>query len=131
MNTSAIIILLVGDNPDLNVRQVVARASQLFEGEFALKVQSASVNNRDVDKYAKRTAFYASLTERQRQIVRCVVCGLSNKEIAVELSIVPGVVAEYLSVIYVRLDYFTCTDRAPHSNRARLIRYFGDFFEQL
>ena len=55
---------------------------------------------------------------------------MTNREIAQDLSVVPGVVAEYLGDIYARLDSADHSSGLPHSNRARLISFFGDYFEE-
>lgn len=127
MNDSRTLVIIVLDKSNLDLQGVAARVLQAFDAEMQVTVHTAIVSNNH--KNVARSQFYAALTARQRQVVQRVVCGLSNKEVAYELSVVSGVVAEYLSEIYTRLDDAEHGKGAQHSNRARLISFFGDFFE--
>lgn len=130
MNNSKMCVIILFEQNDLDLQSVTARVLQAFEVDMEVAVERATIRGADRhSKHAMRSQFYAALTERQRQIVRQVICGQSNKEIAFDLSIVPGVVAEYLSEIYARLDNAIPANGLQHSNRARLISFFGDYFE--
>lgn len=78
-----------------------------------------------------REAFFNSLPPQKQNVVCGVVCGFSNKQIAQSLDIVQGVVAEYLTEVYQRLEIF----ENRHGNfpktvsRYYLIQFFGDYFK--
>ncbi len=78
----------------------------------------------------QRMTFYESLTPRQSQIVRYVIEGLNNEQIAAALSIVSGAVANHLTVIYDKLERTGLCAENRQLKRVELVRFFGDFFEQ-
>lgn len=73
------------------------------------------------------TRFYANLTNRQQQVLQLVCDGLTNKEIAQQLSIEACVVAGHLTNIYSELG--TLEPFADvHPNRYTVILNFLPFF---
>ncbi len=79
--------------------------------------------------HKQRLAFYLSLSHRRRQIVRHVAQHLDNIEIAARLYIVPGAVANHLTVIYLKLQETGYCPDCGHYKRAALVGFFGDFFQ--
>ena len=118
MTDSKTLVIIVLDKGDLDLSNLTERVRCAFEAATGSD-----------DRHATRAKFYEVLNERQRQIVRYVVCGLTNKEIAFQMSLAAGSVAEYLSDIYARLDVSDPGSGVQHSNRTRLSSFFGDFFE--
>jgi DNA-binding NarL/FixJ family response regulator len=53
---------------------------------------------------AQVAQFYLGLTRRQREVARLVSQGLTNKQIAEALCIIPSVVAGHLSAIYAEME---------------------------
>jgi DNA-binding CsgD family transcriptional regulator len=73
--------------------------------------------------------FYVNLTSRQREVVRLVSAGLTNREIADRLCIAPSVVAGHLTNIYGILANHYMHGSNLTSKRYTLIRLFNGFFE--
>jgi hypothetical protein len=78
----------------------------------------------------QRLAFYLQLPRRQREIVCGVLRGLTNQQIAAEMIVVPGVVANRLTEIYARLEQVQGAVPSGRAARFDLVRFFGDFFER-
>jgi DNA-binding NarL/FixJ family response regulator len=53
---------------------------------------------------ATETAAMSVLTPRERQVLRLVAAGLSNREVAAALYLAPGTVRKHLENIYAKLD---------------------------
>jgi len=73
--------------------------------------------------------FYTKLTQRQREVLQLVSEGLSNRQIAQQLSIESCVVASHLTNIYEELGTL---DEFAHlrPNRYLAIRAFAGFFDR-
>lgn len=72
--------------------------------------------------------FLDTITPRQREVLRLVSDGMTNKEVAESLCIAPSVVAEHLTNIYAELDiHLASTDRP---NRRTVLRLYGTFFDR-
>ena len=74
--------------------------------------------------------FYINLTERQRDVMKLTVAGLTNREIGQELCIESPSVAEHLTNIYAELDNAEWTENGRAHKRYALIRLFSGFFSR-
>ncbi len=72
---------------------------------------------------------YIQLTARQREVLRLVSEGLTNREVADQLYIAPCVVAGHLTKIY---DTLATLEALSHTrpNRYVLISLYADFFRR-
>ena len=64
----------------------------------------AFLKKRDPDQNDEKPV----LTDREKEVLRCVVKGFSNKEIAISMKITPETVNSYLDKIYEKLE---CSNR--------------------
>lgn len=60
---------------------------------------------------------FASLTDRERDVLQCLTDGCSNKEIAARLHLTVGTVKGYVSAILVKLDVADRTQAALYAER--------------
>lgn len=72
--------------------------------------------------------FFASLTQRQQQVLTLASEGQTNREIGQTLHIQPSVVAEHLTTIYDRLHMFLNPVHHARPNRRILLIHYGGFF---
>ncbi len=83
-----------------------------------VRVHMCRLRNKEVFAFLKlesedpRTMKEVNLTEKQKEILRYVVKGLSNKEIADKMLIRPGTVNTHLDIIYLKLG---CSSRLEAS----------------
>jgi NarL family two-component system response regulator LiaR len=66
------------------------------------------------------TSPFEGLTERERDVLRCIAQGRSNKEIAAFLHLTEGTVKGYVSAILLKLDVADRTQAALYAVRNRL-----------
>lgn len=93
-------------NPDIAIK-VVRLFSQMAQGEYSIEVEE-----RNIDE----------LSKTEWKIIREIGHGLSNKEIAVKLSLSEGTVRNYLSGILNKLDLRDRTQLAIWAVQTKLIR---------
>ncbi len=87
-------------------------------------------NNLGQREDQRRLAFYLSLPERHRRVVRLVLDCLNNREIGGRLYVAACVVAARLTEIYELLQNFGSYDPDKRVNRLDLMQFFGDFFKR-
>lgn len=104
LDAGAIGYLLKEHEPDEVLRAVVAAA----RGESPLSPRAASA------VIAARTGRQplSELTDREREILVLVACGLSNRQISVQLAISEKTVKSHLGRLYQRLGVFDRTQAA-------------------
>ncbi len=73
-------------------------------------------------------AFYKDLTPRQQDVALLAAYGLTNPEIAAELSIEPVVVAEHMSHIFTKFTQALHLTPDRYGNRYRLIHWLTRLF---
>ena len=98
----------------------VARGGALIQPSVARKVL-AEFSRLAPDLAHPRPASLEPLTGREQEILEGIARGLSNKEIAVRLSLTEGTVKNYISVIFQKLGVQDRTQAAIKARELRLI----------
>jgi DNA-binding NarL/FixJ family response regulator len=79
---------------------------------------------------AKLLRFYIDLTSRERDVLQLVTKGLTNREVADQLSIAASSVAEHLTNIYEKLSQTEGLGASSAPKRYAVISLFAGFFER-
>ena len=89
---------------DVEVEILVQSLRQVADGQRLLPVPSAQAVSREQRNIAVTDNALTVLTDRERQIMRLVSEGLSNKEIGRRLNIADGTIKQHLHHIYQKLE---------------------------
>src|SRR5258707_465544 len=89
---------------DVEVEILVQSLRQVADGQRLLPVPSAQAVSREQRNIAVTDNALTVLTDRERQIMRLVSEGLSNKEIGRRLNIVDGTIKVHLHNIFQKLE---------------------------
>lgn len=100
--------------------RTVAAGGALIDPSVARKVV-AEFARRTLPTRAPDAGLPEPLSEREREILRLLAQGLSNAEIAARLSLAPGTVKNYVTVILQKLG---ARDRTQAALRARDVGLF-------
>ena len=94
---------------DVAVEILVQSLREIADGQRLLPLPTVP---REHGNVANRENVLTVLTERERQIMRLVSGGLSNKEIGRQLNITDGTIKQHLHHIYQKLEISNRTDLA-------------------
>ena len=89
---------------DVEIEILVQSLRQVADGQRLLPLPSAQAVSREQGNIAVTDNALTVLTERERQIMRLVSEGLSNKEIGRRLNISDGTIKQHLHHIYQKLE---------------------------
>src|SRR5258706_2999319 len=89
---------------DVELEILVQSLRQVADGQRLLPLPSAQAGSREQRNIAMSDNALTVLTERERQIMRLVSEGLSNKEIGRRLNISDGTIKQHLHHIYQKLE---------------------------
>ena len=89
---------------DVEIEILVQSLRQVADGQRLLPLPSAQAVSREQGNIAITDNALTVLTERERQIMRLVSEGLSNKEIGRRLNISDGTIKQHLHHIYQKLE---------------------------
>jgi len=89
---------------DVEVEILVQSLRQVADGQRLLPVPSAQAVSREQRNIAVTDNALTVLTDRERQIMRLVSEGLSNKEIGRRLNIADGTIKQHLHHIFQKLE---------------------------
>ncbi len=89
---------------DVEVEILVQSLRQVADGQRLLPVPSAQAVSREQRNIAVTDNALTVVTDRERQIMRLVSEGLSNKEIGRRLNIADGTIKQHLHHIYQKLE---------------------------
>ena len=89
---------------DVEVEILVQSLRQVADGQRLLPLPSAQAVSREQGNIAVTDNALTVLTDRERQIMRLVSEGLSNKEIGRRLNIADGTIKQHLHHIYQKLE---------------------------
>jgi RNA polymerase sigma factor (sigma-70 family) len=89
---------------DVEVEILVQSLRQVADGQRLLPLPSAQALSREQGNIAVSDNALTVLTDRERQIMRVVSEGLSNKEIGRRLNIADGTIKQHLHHIYQKLQ---------------------------
>src|SRR6266403_1381846 len=89
---------------DVELEILVRSLRQVADGQRLLPLPSAQAGSREQGNIAVTDNALTVLTERERQIMRLVSGGLSNKEIGRRLNIADGTIKQHLHHIYQKLE---------------------------
>ena len=107
---------------DVEVEILVQSLRQVADGQRLLPLPSAQAVSREQRNIAVSDNALTVLTDRERQIMRLVSEGLSNKEVGRRLNIADGTIKQHLHHIYQKLEISNRTVLAALAiaqNRAR------------
>ncbi len=103
----------------LNTIRAAARGETLLKPEIMTRVLAHT--DAPAKPAAERTAVGMELTEREKQVLRLLVRGAANKEIAHELNITERTVKAHLASIFNRLGVNSRTEAAALAVRQGLV----------
>ncbi len=103
----------------LNTIRAAARGETLLKTEIMTRVLAHT--DAPAKPAAERTAVGMELTEREKQVLRLLVRGAANKEIAHELNITERTVKAHLASIFNRLGVNSRTEAAALAVRQGLV----------
>jgi DNA-binding NarL/FixJ family response regulator len=98
-------------------RETLEQAVEIFE-RLGARVWSDKTRS-ELRRIGGRTASHGELSETERRIVKLVVAGCRNGEVAAELSLSPNTVAWNLSKIYRKLGVGSRTELAARVGPTR------------
>jgi two-component system, NarL family, response regulator LiaR len=93
----------------------------VHRGEGLLHPTVAAKLMQEFAQYEKRAASPDQLTEREMDVLRLIARGMSNKEIASELSVAEKTVKTHVSNILQKLHLADRTQAALYAVRERLV----------
>ena len=89
---------------DVEIEILVQSLRQVADGQRLLPLPSAQAVSREQGNIAVTDNALTVLTDRERQIMRLVSEGLSNKEVGRRLNIADGTIKQHLHHIYQKLE---------------------------
>jgi two-component system nitrate/nitrite response regulator NarL len=89
---------------DVEIEILVQSLRQVADGQRLLPLPSAQAVSREQGSIAVTDNALTVLTDRERQIMRLVSEGLSNKEVGRRLNIADGTIKQHLHHIYQKLE---------------------------
>lgn len=104
---------------DTAIDDLRAALKQVLAGQTAVPIALMNAALRDTGRAAVRPEPCISLTEREGDVVKLIARGMTNKEIARELSISPATVKAHVERIIVKLGVSDRTQAAVAFTRSR------------
>jgi NarL family two-component system response regulator LiaR len=106
---------------DMHHEALAEAIRTVHRGEALLHPSVAAKLMQEFAKGERRTASAESLTEREMEVLRLVARGMSNKEIAAELTVAEKTVKTHVSNILQKLQVADRTQAALYAVRERLV----------
>lgn len=124
VNHGKITAFLTKPTPSVSLRSVVLEAAQAYKESLQSEGNGQSVSKETADEPGEQTdgKLFAPLTVKEKEVLSLVIRGLSNAEIAQELTITVGTVKTHLNNLFWKMDVNSRTKMIAKAIKLGLVK---------